>query len=69
LPRVLHLVLVTRIHAIDASILNQFNAAVKSLIFMTLRLTSTDQEETTIRSLHVLEVEGELLVNLHLQFV
>jgi hypothetical protein len=36
---------------------------------MCLRLTSTNQEETTIRGLHVLEVERELFFYLHLQSI
>lgn len=68
LSRVLHLVLVVGLHGINATILKNFDTAVESLIVMSLGLTSTDQEETTFGSLHVLEVQRELLVDLHLQF-
>jgi len=42
LTRVFHLVLVRGVHAVDAAILSQFGATVESLVFVVLRLASSD---------------------------
>ena len=42
LTRVFHLVLVRGVHAVDATILSQFSATVESLVFVVLRLASSN---------------------------
>lgn len=69
LTRVLHLILVNRLHTVDTSILAEFSAGIERLIFVRLRLSTSDEEETTIGSLNVLEVKRERLVNFHLELV
>lgn len=69
LARILHLGFTVRIHAVNASVLDKLSAAVEGLVINRLRLASTNQEEAAVRSLAVLEVERELLVYLHLQFI
>jgi len=42
LTRVFHLVFALGVHAVDASVLSQFGATVESLVFVVLRLASSN---------------------------
>ena len=69
LTGVLHLIFVNRLHTVDTSILAEFSAGIERLIFVRLRLSTSNEEETTIGSLNVLEIKREWLVNFHFELV